>query len=144
MTKNWPQSYLSSNALHHWLTAAPRGVSSPPFLACPKQAHTKPNIHQEACSGKRRAGSSSCNTDSVYSKLLLNAFKIYALIIYYFWASLVSSGKEAACNAGDPGSIPGSGRSPGEGNDYLLQYSHRRIPWTEEPGGLQSTGSQRV
>ena len=34
-----------------------------------------------------------------------------------------SVGKESACNAGDPGSIPGSGRSPGEGNDNPLQYS---------------------
>ena len=34
-----------------------------------------------------------------------------------------SDGKEAACNAGDPGSIPGSGRSPGEGNGNPLQYS---------------------
>ena len=34
-----------------------------------------------------------------------------------------SDGKENACNAGDPGSIPGSGRSPGEGNVYPLQYS---------------------
>ena len=34
-----------------------------------------------------------------------------------------SVGKEYACNAGDPGSVPGSGRSPGEGNDYPLQYS---------------------
>ena len=34
-----------------------------------------------------------------------------------------SVGKEAACNAGDPGSIPGSGRSPGEGNGNPLQYS---------------------
>ena len=32
-------------------------------------------------------------------------------------------GKESACNAGDPGSIPGSGRSPGEGNGNALQYS---------------------
>ena len=31
-------------------------------------------------------------------------------------------GKESACNAGDPGLIPGLGRSPGEGNGYLLQY----------------------
>ena len=31
--------------------------------------------------------------------------------------------KESACNAGDPGSIPGSGRSPGEENGHLLQYS---------------------
>ena len=32
-------------------------------------------------------------------------------------------GKESACNAGDPGSIPGSGRSPGGGNGNPLQYS---------------------
>ena len=34
-----------------------------------------------------------------------------------------SDSKESACNAGDPGLIPGSGRSPGEGNGYPLQYS---------------------
>ena len=44
----------------------------------------------------------------------------------------------------DVGSIPGSGRSPGEGNGNPLQYSCWRIPWRQEPGGLQSVGSQRV
>ena len=34
-----------------------------------------------------------------------------------------SAGKQSACNAGDPGSIPGSGRSPGEGIGYPLQHS---------------------
>ena len=34
-----------------------------------------------------------------------------------------SDGKESACNAGDPGSVPESGRSLGEGNGYPLQYS---------------------
>ena len=34
-----------------------------------------------------------------------------------------SVGKESACYVGDPGSIPGSGRSPGEGNGKPLQYS---------------------
>ena len=34
-----------------------------------------------------------------------------------------SVGKESTCNAGDPGSIPGSGRFPGEGIGYPLQYS---------------------
>ena len=34
-----------------------------------------------------------------------------------------SVGKESTCNAGDPGSIPGSGRSPGEGIGYQLQHS---------------------
>ena len=52
-----------------------------------------------------------------------------------------SEDKASACHAGDPGSTPGLGRSPGEGNGNLLQYFSWRIPWTEEPGGLQSTGS---
>ena len=34
-----------------------------------------------------------------------------------------SDGKESACNVGDPGSIPGSGRSPGEGNNNPLQHA---------------------
>ena len=89
-----------------------------------------------------------------------------------------SDGKESTCNAGDPSSIAGSGRFPGEGMGYPLQYSWAslvaqmvknlpamqeawvrslgwedpleegmathsnilasRIPWTEEPGGLQA------
>ena len=53
-----------------------------------------------------------------------------------------SDGKESACNAGYPGSIPG-GRSFGVGNGNPLQYSCWRIPWTEEPGRLQSIG-QRI
>ena len=52
--------------------------------------------------------------------------------------------KKSACNAGDPGWIPGLERSPGEGNGYPLQYSCLEIPWTEEPGGLQYMGPQRV
>ena len=39
-----------------------------------------------------------------------------------------SDGKESACNLGDPGSIPGSGRSPGDGNGNPLQYSHLENP----------------
>ena len=115
-------------------------------------------------------------------------------IFPYLWASHswypgfpgISVGKESACNAGDAGWIPGSGRSPGEGKErYPLQYSWAflvaqmvvknlpamqetwvqslgwddplekgmathssilawRIPWTEEPGRLQSMGLQRV
>ena len=45
-------------------------------------------------------------------------------------------------NAGDMSSIPGSERSPGEETGNPLQYSCLGIPWTEEPGGLQSSGSQ--
>ena len=39
-----------------------------------------------------------------------------------------SVSKESACHAGDPGSIPGLGRSPGEGNGYPLQYSGLENP----------------
>ena len=47
-----------------------------------------------------------------------------------------SVGKESACSAGDPGSIPGSGRSPEEGNGKPHQSCFMGSPWTEEPGGL--------
>ena len=39
---------------------------------------------------------------------------------------------------------PGSGRNPGEGTGYPLQYLAWKISWTEEPGELKSMGSQRV
>ena len=56
------------------------------------------------------------------------------------------SGKESACNARDHGLIPGSGRSPEEGNNNPLQYSC--LGNSMESGGLQSTeeaqGSQGV
>ena len=49
------------------------------------------------------------------------AFKPHSFLVGVFPDSSV--GKESACNAGDPSSFPGSGRSPGEGIGYLLQYS---------------------
>ena len=55
-----------------------------------------------------------------------------------------SDGKVSVYNVGDLGSSPGLGRSPGEGNGNPLQYYCLEIPWTEEPGRLQSMGSQRV
>ena len=53
-----------------------------------------------------------------------------------------SEGKESACSVGDPGSIPGLGKSPGGGNGYPLQYSC--LENSEEPDGVQSVGSQRI
>ena len=56
-----------------------------------------------------------------------------------------SDGKASNCNAGDPGSIPGSGRSPGEGNGNPLQYSCLENPmdrWAWQ--AVQSMGSQRI
>ena len=57
-----------------------------------------------------------------------------------FSDSIGSDGKESACNAGHPGSIPGSGRCPGEGNGKPSSSLAWRIPWTKEPGRLRSMG----
>ena len=53
-----------------------------------------------------------------------------------------SVSKESACNAGDLGLIPELGRSPGEGNANYSSILAWKIPWTEEPGGLQFMGLQ--
>ena len=60
-----------------------------------------------------------------------------------------SVSKESACNAGDPGSIPGSGRSPGEGNGYPLQYSCLENPmdrgaWWATVQGVTRVGHNLV
>ena len=49
-----------------------------------------------------------------------------------------------AHNTEGPSSIPGSGRSPGEGNGNPLQYSYMENSMDREPGGLQSMGSQET
>ena len=52
-----------------------------------------------------------------------------------------SAGKESACNAGDPGSIPGSGRFPGEGIGCPLQYSWASLvaQTVKNPPAMQET-----
>ena len=55
-----------------------------------------------------------------------------------------SDGEESTCNAGDLGSIPGLGRSPRGQHATHSSILACRIPRTEEPGRLQSMGSQRV
>ena len=55
--------------------------------------------------------------------------------------------KNSLANTGDirdMSSIPGLGRSPGGGHGNPLQYLAWEIPWTEEPGSLQSIRSQRA
>ena len=52
-----------------------------------------------------------------------------------------SDGEESACDVGDPGSIPGSGTFPGEGNGYPLQYSSlenstERVAWWAAAHGV--------
>ena len=59
-----------------------------------------------------------------------------------------SDGKESACNAGDPDLIPGSGRSPGEGNGNPLQYSCLENPkdrgiWPAKGYGVTESQTRR-
>ena len=55
-----------------------------------------------------------------------------------------SDSRESACNAGDLGSIPASGGSPGEGNATHSSILAWRIPWTKEPGRFPVHGVTRV
>ena len=57
-----------------------------------------------------------------------------------------SVGRKSACNAGDPSSIPGSGRSPGEGIGYLLQYSWASLvaQLVKNPPAMQETWVQSL
>ena len=90
-----------------------------------------------------RKGTENCWLYNIYTYMY--GF-IYIHGFHYIYASLVAGGsviKNPPASAGDVGSIPGSGRSPGEGNDIPLQYSCLDYPWTEEPGGLQSMESQK-
>ena len=55
-----------------------------------------------------------------------------------------SDSKESACNVGDSGSIPGSGNSLQKGMGAHSSILASKIPWTEEPGRLQSMELQKV
>ena len=55
-----------------------------------------------------------------------------------------SDGIESACNAGDLGLVPGSGRSLEKEMATYSSVLAWEIPWTEEPNGLRTMGSQRV
>ena len=62
--------------------------------------------------------------DNIYLTYKREIFPNLDSKLQTLWASLVAQRlKGSACNEGDPGLIPGSGRSPGEGNSNLLQYS---------------------
>ena len=67
---------------------------------------------------------------------------LYLMMLKGFPGS--SDSKESGCNAGDPDLIPGSGRSPEEGNDNPLQCSCLENSMYRGGGGLQSTGLQGV
>ena len=67
------------------------------------------------------------------NKIKQNQQHLYTFLMGLLWGL---SGKESTCNAGDAGSIPGSGRFPGGGNGNPFQYSCLQNPMAEESGGL--------
>ena len=98
-----------------------------------------------------------CNTNSSIGHLFLSRFLLLWTFLHispftmhrsffssFSWKprdSLVTQCKESACKSGDVGSVPGLGRSPGEGNGNSSQYSCLENIWVEEPGRLQSMES---
>ena len=78
------------------------------------------------------------------SLTLHTSLKALSSNTFGFWEGTIqgfpsgSVGKESAYNAGDLGSIPGSGRYPGEEMATHSSILAWRISWTEEPGRLQS------
>ena len=86
---------------------------------------------------------------SITIELLTYGWKFYLSSSFYFLIYILklpggSDSKETACNAGDPGSIPGLGRFPGERNGYPIQYSclenfmDRRNWWATVQGVAKS------
>ena len=67
------------------------------------------------------------------------------MLLFHFFMSFPggSDSKESACNAGDPSSIPWLGKSPKKGLAIHSSILAWRTPWTGEPDGLQSMGSQK-
>ena len=101
-----------------------------------------PNSQNEHSKCFRQAqGQQRCHCGSTVS-YTFRVYDAFFFIIIGFPGG--SDDKASACNVGDPCSIPGLGRSPGEGNGNPFQYSCLENPWIEEPGRLQSMWSQRV
>ena len=171
MVNNLPSNAGDSGSIPGWGTKIPHTTGKLSRRAATTRAHVpqleSPHTAREITHAATKACCNQTNESHIKGRLPGS-----------------SAGKESACIAGNPGSIPGSGRSPGEGRGYTPQYSWAslvaqrlkclprmretrvqflgredplekemaihsstlawRIPWREEPGRLQSTGSQRV
>ena len=92
------------------------GGEAPPFLLDFFSAFSVSKLRSQrrAESGWREGQSENFLAANTLCHLILNDWIV---------SPSGSNGKESACNAGDLGSIPGSGRFPGERNDYLLHHS---------------------
>ena len=83
---------------------------------------------------------------SAFSSSFVTGFLPRSKHLLISWLQFLggSDSKVSACNEGDPGLIPGSGRTLKK--EMATQYSNFawKIPWMEEPGGLYCMGLQRV
>ena len=116
------------------------------FSACLDYLFSSPPLRCWVPQSPSYSGTKLPHTESPQASLFsIQGLSPFCLLTFASFRSSLgfpmdSVGKESVCNAGDPGSIPGSGRSPKEmpTHSSILAW---RIPWTEEPGRLQSTGS---
>ena len=103
----------------------------------------KPELTQEK--GSREAQFSNTEGDCGAEWNSANLAQLTSVLVSYCYITGFRHGsvvKNLPANARDTGSIVGLGRSPGEGNGTHSSVLAWRIPWREEPGGLQSVGPQ--
>ena len=113
---------LTARALFPMFTTSAAGTP-PSRQVSPWLSYLLPSLHQYFISGLHYFFPKIRKSSPVFN---LNFIKVF---------SGGSDGKESAFNAGNLGSIPGLGRSPGEGNGTQSSIRVWEIPWTEEPGG---------
>ena len=137
-TWDLPRSGIEPSLLHWQVDSLPLSHQESPILAFLKRDSfllSYPNLFW-----------SNIFTMTLYSSHC-SAFMFDSTIYHqplFFGFPSGSDGKESVCNAGVLGSIPGSGRYLEKEMATFSSILSWKIPWTEEPGGLQSMGSQRV
>ena len=159
------QSIWSQRVRHDWATFTslhlslgfPRGSNRKEFACNARDLGSVPGLERSPGEGHDNPLQYSCLENPMdwgawwatvhgitksWTWLSDQHFQIESSILLGFPPS--SFGKESVCKAGDPGSIPESGRSPGERNGYPLQYSCLENSMDRRAGGLQSTETHRV
>ena len=111
--------------LHEWEWAT--GLNSVPCASYPYRGSSS--------QGNTRSGLALASTESAF------VFRFISSIVLLLGSPDSSAAKESTCNAGESGSIPGSGRSAGEGISYPLQYSWASLvaQLVKSPPGTQDT-----
>ena len=142
--RDWIQDSVKWWVLELWDPKKPEGafwLTAPLFSSCPL-VPSQPTVYKEF-----ETTSQSHSTCGTHKWLLSLPSIFFFFLTFYFTSECGSAVKNLPNNSGDDGdasSIPGSGRSPGGGmatHSIILAWG---IPWTEEPGRLQSIRLQRV